>query len=333
MGLPVIERIGATVWRIVLPLPMPDLKEVNAYAICGDDGVTLIDPGWASPESESILVAGLAEAGFSPADVRRILVTHAHWDHYTQAVKWRAERDVTVYLGRGERHTIEAFKTVDGVYPHQVLWLRRAGAPELAEQVEALELEPWEKNVPFGEPDVWLDGGEEIDCGGVRVLAHATPGHTRGHTVFELPDAGVLFTGDHILPRITPSIGFERAPQRLALSSYLDSLQLCQRWASASMLPAHGAVATNVGSRVGELLEHHRHRLDEITDLVRAGARTAYEVARQMRWTRRALPIDELGIIHEMTAVLEVLAHLDLLAAQDVVSRDDQTSASLYKVA
>jgi glyoxylase-like metal-dependent hydrolase (beta-lactamase superfamily II) len=333
MGLSAVERVAAQVWRIALPLPMRDLKEVNAYAIGGEDGVTLIDPGWANPESEAVLVAGLAQAGWSPDDVQRILVTHAHWDHYTQAVKWRDERDVTVYLGRGERHTIEAFDSIDGIYPHQVRWLRRAGATALADEVEALELEPWEEDMPFRAPDVWLDGGEHIDCGGVTVVAHATPGHTRGHVVFEISDAGLLFTGDHILPRITPSIGFERAPQRLALASYLDSLQLCERWASSTMLPAHGAVVDDVGSRVEELLEHHRQRLDEVTELVRHGANTAYEVARQMRWTRRALHIDELGTVHGMTAVLEVLAHLDLLAARDVVYRDDSAPALQYAVA
>jgi glyoxylase-like metal-dependent hydrolase (beta-lactamase superfamily II) len=330
---PPVERITTSVWRIALPLPMRDLKEVNAYAIGGDDGVTLIDPGWANPESESLLVSGLAAAGWSPDDVRRILVTHAHWDHYTQAVKWRTERDVTVYLGRGERHTIEAFDTIDGIYPNQVRWLRRAGALELADRVEAVELEPWEEDMPFGAPDVWLDGGEIIDCGGVDVIAHATPGHTRGHMVFEEPSAGVLFTGDHILPRITPSIGFERAPQPLALSSYLDSLRLCETWAASSMLPAHGAVVADVGSRVRELLEHHQERLDEITELVRTGAHTAYEVARQMRWTRRKLTLDELGVIHGMTAVLEVMSHLDLLAAKDVVVREDRVLASKYAVA
>jgi glyoxylase-like metal-dependent hydrolase (beta-lactamase superfamily II) len=328
-----VERINHRVWRIALPLPMRDLKEVNAYAIGGDDGVTLIDPGWANAESESILLAGLAEGGWSGDDVRRILVTHAHWDHYTQAVKWRAERGVTVYLGRGERPTIEAYDAIDGIYPNQVRWLRQAGATALAARVDAHEPEPWEEGMPVGEPDVWLDGGEHIDCGGVTVVAHPTPGHTRGHVAFEISDAGLLFTGDHILPRITPSIGFERAPQRLALASYLDSLQLCERWASSTMLPAHGAVVGDVGSRVEELLDHHRQRLDEVTDIVRHGARTAYEVARQMRWTRRALHIDELGTVHAMTAVLEVLAHLDLLAARDVVYRDDSAPALEYEVA
>ena len=45
---------------------------------------------------------------------------------------------------------------------------------------------------------------------GARVLeAVATPGHTKGHLVFHDLDAGLLFSGDHVLPTISPSIGFE----------------------------------------------------------------------------------------------------------------------------
>jgi glyoxylase-like metal-dependent hydrolase (beta-lactamase superfamily II) len=325
-----VERITEHVARIPLPLPLPDLKEVNAYAIDGD-GVTLVDPGWASPESEEALTAALRKLGYQPADVRRILVTHAHWDHYTQAVKWQRQYGATLFLGREERHTIKAFDRIHGVYPNQVVLLRRAGATALAEDLERLELEPYERDMPVGDPDVWLHGGEEIDCGGVTIVAHATPGHTRGHMVFEDLADGLLFTGDHVLPRITPSVGFERAPDPLPLRSYLDSLQFCMTRSEAPMLPAHGAVTDEVGSRVEELLAHHEHRLNEIFELVAAGAETAYDVARQMRWTRREKHVGELGAVHGMAAVLEVMAHLELLVAQASIGFDDSGPARRYR--
>jgi glyoxylase-like metal-dependent hydrolase (beta-lactamase superfamily II) len=328
-----VERVTDHVVRIRLPLPLPDLKEVNAYAIEGDDGVTLVDPGWASAESESILVAALRSLAYEPRDVRRILVTHAHWDHYTEAVKWQRELGAPVYLGREERYTVEAFDSVQGVYPNQVRLLRRAGAWELADAIERLELESYERDMPVGSPDVWLDGGEEIDCGGRTIVAHATPGHTRGHMVFEDPSDGLLFTGDHVLPRITPSIGFERSPHRLALGAYRDSLRLCMTWAGARMLPAHGAVADDVGSRVEELLVHHDQRLKEILGLVASGAATAYDVALQMRWTRRERALDELGTVHAMTAVLEVMAHLELLVAQGLAESSDLGVVNHYGAA
>jgi glyoxylase-like metal-dependent hydrolase (beta-lactamase superfamily II) len=328
-----IERVTEDVVRIPLPLPMPDLKVVNAYAIRGDDGVTLVDPGWANAKSESILVDGLRQLGYVPGDARRILVTHSHWDHYTQAVKWQREHAATVFLGREERHTIEAFDSLQGVYPNQVRWLRRAGASDLADDVERLELEPHERDIPVGPPDIWLRGGEEIDCGGTTIVAHATPGHTRGHMMFEDPVDGLLFTGDHVLPRITPSIGFERAPDRLALRSYLDSLQFCMSRSDERMLPAHGAVSDDVGSRVEELLVHHEQRLQEVLGLIAAGAETAYDVARQMLWTRRERSIHELGTVHGMTAALEVLAHLELLVTQGLLGYDDSACARRYQVA
>jgi glyoxylase-like metal-dependent hydrolase (beta-lactamase superfamily II) len=319
----IFEAVTDDVARIPLPLPMADLKVVNAYAIRGDDGVTLVDPGWANAESESLLVAALARLGYQPGDVRRILVTHAHWDHYTQALKWQREYGATVFLGREERHTIEAFDSMQGVYPNQVLMLRRAGATALADELERLELEPHERDMPVGKPDVWLRGDEEIDCGGRAIVAHATPGHTRGHMVFEDPVDGLLFTGDHVLPRITPSIGFEWAPHRLPLRSYLDSLRFCRTRSEARMLPAHGAVTDEVGSRAEELLVHHEQRLKEVLGLVAAGAETAYDVARQMRWTRRERTLDSLGTVHGMTAVLEVVAHLELLVTQELILAED----------
>jgi hypothetical protein len=96
------------------------------------------------------------------------------------------------------------------------------------------------------------------------------------------------------------------------------------------MLPAHGAVTDEVGSRVEELLAHHEHRLNEIFELVAAGAETAYDVARQMRWTRREKEVGELGAVHGMAAVLEVMAHLELLVAQASIGFDDSGAARRY---
>jgi glyoxylase-like metal-dependent hydrolase (beta-lactamase superfamily II) len=327
-----VERVTDQVARIPLPLPMPDLKVVNTYAIRGSDGVTLVDPGWANTASESILVNGLRQLGYVPGDVRRILVTHAHWDHYTQAVKWQRQLGAQLLLGHRERHTIEAFHSLKGVYPNQVRLLRRAGAAALADEVARMELEPHERDMPVGPPDIWLRGGEEIDCAGRTIIAHATPGHTRGHIVFEDPGDGLLFTGDHILPRITPSIGFERAPDHLALRSYLDSLQLVLQLPDARMLPAHGGVGAHTRARAQELIDHHEHRLKTVIGLIAAGAETAYGVGCQMKWTRRERTITELGTVHRMTAVLEVLAHLELLVTRGLLCSDDSGPARRYQV-
>ena len=221
-----VRDLPPHVVRIPLPLPLRDLQVVNVYAILGDDGVTLVDSGWADEPSETVLVEALDRLGFTPGDVRRVVVTHAHWDHYSRAIGWQRRYGTTVMIGRQERHSIEAFDERTGAYPMQAQLLLKAGAVDLAQTIADFPLEPFERDVPFGPPDIWLDDGDHIDCGGVDLVARATPGHTRGHIVYEDQRAGLAFTGDHILPRITPSIGLERAPEALPLQSYLASLQL-----------------------------------------------------------------------------------------------------------
>ncbi len=150
--------------------------------------------------------------------------------------------------------------------------------------------------------------------------------------MYEDRRAGVAFTGDHILPRITPSIGLERAPEALPLQSYLASLQLFLDLSDASMLPAHGAITPSVKARAEELLDHHRDRLDRACELVTAGNSTAYQVAQQMLWTRHERTVDELGPVHGMTAILEVMAHLELLVTRGVLKREQTGVVSHYVV-
>ena len=177
--------------------------------------------------------------------------------------------------------------------------------------------------MPFGPPDAWLTDGERIVLADRRLDVRATPGHTRGHVVVRDPLGGLLFSGDHVLPHITPSLGFERSPERHPLRSYLASLRLVRGMPDALLLPAHGPVTRSVHTRVDELIAHHEERLDEVVRQVASGADTAYAVARALPWTRRLRRLDDLPLVHQMTAVLEIDAHLDVLAGQGAVTWRD----------
>lgn len=332
-----LDNVGLTelpphVTRIALPLPLRDLRVVNVYAILGHDGVTLVDSGWDDASSEKVLLDALGELGMAPNDVRRIVVTHHHWDHYSRAIAWQRRYGTTVMLGRQEKHSIEEFDERAAAFPAQARLLVAAGATDLAQTIATLPLEPFEQDIPFGPPDVWLDDGDHIDCGGIDLVLRATPGHTRGHVVYEDRQAGITFTGDHILPRITPSIALERAPEALPLRSYLSSLELFLDLPDATMLPAHGDLTPSVKARAEALLDHHRDRLEVALDHVAAGNSTAYDVARQMLWTRHERTVDELGPVHGMTAILEIQAHLELLVSREVLVRAESDPITHYVV-
>jgi glyoxylase-like metal-dependent hydrolase (beta-lactamase superfamily II) len=302
------------VHRIPLPLPFDGLHAVNVYVVDDPAGPVVVDSGWAGSETGRRLEAGLRALGYGLDDVSQFVVTHAHWDHYTHALTLRSRYGTRVRLGRGERPSIEDFDLSAGYYPRQVVTLRRCGAPGLAEEIAALQPEQQDVDTPFTYPDEWLDHGDRLGMKQRDIEVLATPGHTRGHIVLRDAEAGLLFSGDHVLPYITPSLGLERTPEPRPLRSFLDSLRLVRDLPDTLLLPAHGPVTRSVHRRVDELVEHHRRRLEEAAAAVRAGAETAFDVARSLPWTRRRQPLDELPPTHRMTAVLEMAEHLDLLA-------------------
>src|SRR5689334_18927947 len=78
-------QVAPGVHRIPLPLPMDGLRAINVYVMETEQGLVLIDGGWAIPESRSLFESSLKQMGYSVTDIRKFLVTHMHRDHYTQA--------------------------------------------------------------------------------------------------------------------------------------------------------------------------------------------------------------------------------------------------------
>ncbi|HWC82663.1 MAG TPA: MBL fold metallo-hydrolase [Pseudonocardiaceae bacterium] len=311
-------RVAQGVFRIPLPLPTDGLRAVNVYAVRDGDDLVLVDSGWAIAEARTQLEAALDALEAGLGDVRRFLVTHVHRDHYTQAVTLRREFGTRVALGEGERPSLEAVMDSEAraTSPHTAR-LRLAGADEVIERFGQVRSAPRTDEKAWEAPDDWLGDGTTASVGGRELRAIATPGHTRGHLVYTESAAGLMFAGDHVLPHITPSIGFESAPTRFPLRDYLESLRLVRGLPDMRLLPAHGPVTDSTHARIDALLEHHDRRLDTTLAAVRAGASTAYEAAGTLTWTRRERTLAELDPFNSMLAVLETMSHLDVLVLQE----------------
>jgi glyoxylase-like metal-dependent hydrolase (beta-lactamase superfamily II) len=318
------------VHRIPLALPIPSLHAVNVYVIEDAEGLVVIDSGWAMPDTRASMERALRTLGHGLDDVAQFLVTHAHWDHYSQALALRESFGTRVRIGRGERPSIEAFDVNRGLHPRQVEMLRRCGAGGLADEIAAMPVERSERDVPHTLPDSWLDDGERVGLTARGLDVFATPGHTRGHIVLRDAAEGLLFAGDHILPHITPSIGLETEPEPKPLRSYLESLRLVRGMPDTLLLPAHGPVKPSVHIRIDELVEHHAERLDAAAAQVRAGRGTAFAVAEAMPWTRRRRALSDLDAFSRMLAVLEIEAHLDVLADRGVLDAHEDNGVRRY---
>jgi glyoxylase-like metal-dependent hydrolase (beta-lactamase superfamily II) len=304
-------------------MPNDGLRAVNVYAIDGgaEGGCVLIDGGWAVAEAQEALEAALDGIGYALSDIRRILVTHAHRDHYTLGVSLQRALGTRLAIGIGERENVQ--EAMVEANSSSARALPSLGAPHLAEAWASLFTleERAQSAAMFGMPDEWVDDGQVLDAGTRSLTAIQTPGHTRGHLVYLDPAASVLFTGDHVLPHITPSIGFEPVRASNPLGDFLRSLHLLLTHPDAVMLPAHGAPADSVHKRVHELIAHHDERLADTLAAARAGAGTAYQAARRLGWTRRHTPFDDLNLFNQILAISETNAHLLVLTERGQLTR------------
>jgi glyoxylase-like metal-dependent hydrolase (beta-lactamase superfamily II) len=316
-------RVADGILRIPLPLPMDALKAINVYVIETDQGLTLIDGGWAIEIARKQLDRCLGGIGYGFGDIRRFLVTHVHRDHYTMATVLGNEYGADVSLGSQERSALDLLNDLGtfATSPFAQV-LVSCGAPDLAEawsrndEDRALDPSLWQY------PDTWLDGDQQIAVGVHTLDAVHTPGHTPGHFVFADQSAGLLFAGDHVLPTITPSIGFTVPPAPDPLGDFMASLTRVRALPDLRILPAHGPVAPSSHARVDELLAFHEHRLELSLAALSAGPRTAYDVAHTLPWTRREKSMDELDPTNQGMAAMETKAHLELLVARGQATRD-----------
>ena len=322
---PGAEDLGDGLYRIPLPLPGDALTAVNVYAMTGEHGVDLIDSGMALAQAREELAAALGKLGYGLPDIRNFFITHIHQDHYTLAVELRSRQHGQIALGEAERANLAQIQAVSAGRAQIgfIEMLPALGAAELAATVR--EIFGPKRTLPplpgYDDPDRWLADGAQLDLPGRTLRAIHTPGHTSGHVVFHDPAAALLFAGDHVLPHITPSIGFQPVINRQSLSQYLGSLRLMLTLPDSRLLPAHGPVRPSTHARVRELLDHHETRLALTLQAATPGPVTAFAVAAELPWTRRQRRLAELDPMNQLLAAGETAAHLEVLVVRGQLAR------------
>ncbi|MDQ3717305.1 MAG: MBL fold metallo-hydrolase [Actinomycetota bacterium] len=321
---PPAADLGQGIWSLPVPLPGNPLRYVVPYALEVPGGLVLIDAGWDDDEPWNALIEGLAAMGSSPRDVRGVLVTHAHPDHYGLAPRLREISGAWVALHPADRHMLAGDRAeAQQRFDRGLAWLATMGAA--AQDVESwLEVKEVALGMMMaGLPDRELTHGEVVpDVPGFQLVAVHTPGHTDGHVCFLEPGRDVLFSGDHVLAKISPNINTMGSLLSNPLGAYLDSLRAAGDLNVDRALPAHVEPIAKLRERVEELLFHHEERLGEILDtLVAEPDLTTYEVARRQPWKRGWF-----GLADQMrrAALGETHAHLlELIARRLVVENAD----------
>jgi glyoxylase-like metal-dependent hydrolase (beta-lactamase superfamily II) len=319
--LPPVEQIRPGLWVVPVPIPMNSLRYVLVYVFATERGAYLIDAGWNTDEAFDALSDGLKQAGFAMSDVRGVMVTHIHPDHYGLAGRIREASGAWISLHPADARLIESRY----IEPEELLKmvsssLTRAGAPagELAD-IGAASM-PVRDFVTATQPDVLLEDGDRPDVPGWNLRAIHTPGHSPGHLCFYLAEQRLMLTGDHVLPRITPNISYHPQSGPNPLGDFLDSLDKVAREDVELVLPAHEHRFVGLTGRVDALKAHHHQRFSEVIASIGAGEDTAFAVAANMSWSRSWDRID--GFMRR-AAVGEALAHLYALRERGILAYDE----------
>jgi len=172
-------------------------------------------------------------------------------------------------------------------------------------------------------PVTGVADGELLDLPGWSVRAVWTPGHTQGHLCLHDSDNRLLFSGDHVLPRITPGVGVHPAEETDALGDFLASLDKVAALDVDLVLPGHENRFTGLRERTGALTAHHADRLEEVESVVRtAPGLSCWEVTQRIGWSR---PLERFGPPMVRAAVAETMSHLVRLERLGRVARRDPT--------
>lgn len=313
-ALPPVEQVAPGLWVIPVPIPINPLRYVLVYVLETAQGLVLIDAGWDTPEAWEHLTAGLRVVGAREGDVHGLLVTHIHPDHYGLAGRVREMFGAWVALHPADAALLDhRYVQMEGLLAETRAWLRRAGAPgDQAEDLANASL-PVRPFVTVAHPDVLLEHEQPVPVGDWDLHAVHTPGHSPGHLCFYDHGRKLLFSGDHVLPRISPNVSVHPQSGSDPLGTFLTSLARVRDLPTELTLPAHEWRFAGLADRVDELIRHHEERLDAVAAIVHDGAHTTYEVAERMPWSRGW---DTLPLFMRRLAIGEAHAHLIVLAAR-----------------
>jgi glyoxylase-like metal-dependent hydrolase (beta-lactamase superfamily II) len=296
-----VTQLDSSVGRITLPLPTGP-RHVHCYLVGG----TLFDTG-----------IGVETPPWGELGIERIAITHFHPDHVGGAEAAAAETGAAVYQGGLDYAQCErVWGSTD--WPERIAdWFVTHGVPEPITRELIEQGHAFASFIRFARNPELLYEGSELDGWTVLEL----PGHADGHLGFLRDD--VLIGGDHLLHRITPAVGLYPESRPDPLGDYLASLERTAELGLRVVYPGHGEPIEDPAKRAQEIIEHHRHRLDDVAAALGTEPRSGFEIS-------HAVFGDELSPQQRRFAVAEALSHLERLVREGRAARGGDPGAVTY---
>jgi glyoxylase-like metal-dependent hydrolase (beta-lactamase superfamily II) len=311
-----MDELAGGIRRVTLPLPTRP-GHVHTYLLPGDDGWTLVDTGIGTADAKEAWAAELEQAG---GRVATVFVTHFHPDHVGAAADLHELTGAPVVQGVLDYAQCELVWGNPAWSERLVDWFRLHGAPDGVTSELVGQSSVYRPFIRYQRDPILVDAGEHVD--GWELIA--APGHADGQLCL-LRD-GMLVAADHLLGRITPTVGLWPASRPDPLGDYLAALARTIELDPEIALPGHGDPILDPAGRARELEAHHAERLQEAADTLGPEPASGYELS-------LALFGADLNPAGRRFAIAETLSHLERLVHEGAARRHEVGGAVTYTAA
>jgi len=325
------------VYQIKIDVPFA-VKFVSLYLFQVGDKIILIDSGLNMGNWKKKLFSTFSEINLSLQDIDYCFITHMHTDHIGLAKILKQKNPKLKILMHDITHELLKWETNDSTIKEL-----EQEAREIANKLIMYGINEeqgkrivqfftyWPRFLQYQKPDIIVHDGETL-LDNLEIIW--TPGHSFGHICIFDKKNKYLFSGDHILSRITPHIGNFVVPTYLAeqykdydfnniLKHYLTSLDKIDALNPKIIFPGHQDIIYNPHERILQVKEHHKNRLAEISSLIKDNPMTAYKIS-QIHFG------EDLDEMNSYMALSEVLGHLLYLEAEEKVNKIEKNGKVLY---
>jgi len=317
---PRAERVLPGVWRLRLPLPWPGVPHGNAWAVAADGGIVLFDTGIGGRGGLRRLDLALAQAGFGLEDVKLLVCTHSHTDHYGLAAPIVAGAGCELWMHPAWEHVRLLADDPAAALEHRIEVGRQSGVPaaSLERFRERRESEDGPGIDAIVEPDRDLLPGVEVETDLGTWHVHETPGHAPSHVILHQPERELMISGDHLLGRTVLFFDHGHSPD--PVGEFLGGLDEVEPLGVGLVLPGHGRTFRDPAAKIAEARRQVHELLGKVREALAGGERTAFEIVGEIVGPENA---DNIGSVWMLQIVLSCLDHLAILGEIEPVEGSD----------
>jgi glyoxylase-like metal-dependent hydrolase (beta-lactamase superfamily II) len=313
---PRAEKVLPGIWRLRLALPWPGVPHGNVWAVAADDGIVLFDTGIGGKGRMRQFDLALAQAGFGLEDVRLLVCTHSHTDHYGLAAPIVEGAGCELWMHPAWEHVRLLADDPAAALEQRLEVARQSGVPLAGlERYRESRSKDEETGIDaIAEPDRDLVPGVEVETDLGTWQVYETPGHAPSHVVLHQPERKLMISGDHLLGRTVLFFDHGHSPD--PVGEFLGSLDEVEPLAVDLCLPGHGRPFRDPEAKISEARRQVEELLGKVRESLAEGEKPAFEIVGDIvgaenlntpvsAWILQIVLscLDHLAILGEATAV------------------------------